>query len=129
MSKKKIYVDFSSTANINNKGSLELLEDIDAVENAFRLWISSFQGDFINQPNKGGYITQWLLKPLSDNNAESIRYAIQDGIEEDFTPAIVLTSVEVTPVYENNYYNIVVKGYIPSLKEKVSWSNKLKTMI
>lgn len=127
MTSKK-YVDFDSTAEIEPNGSLRLLTGNQVLENSLRMWIASFRGEIIRNPEKGGYIVQWLMKPMSEETGIRIKEAIQDGLFEDFDPKVVIQKLDVIPNYEQGYWQIELRGYAPSLKESFSLSEKLRRL-
>ena len=50
-----IYKDYSIDADLTSTGALKVLEGRDAITNALKLWISSFRGEVMRDPSKGGY--------------------------------------------------------------------------
>jgi phage baseplate assembly protein W len=123
---QKFYVDYSSIGEIESNGHLRLLTGQEAVENALRLWIASFRGEIIRRPELGGYIIQWLMKPLSDDVAIRIREAIEDGLYEDFQPRVMIRRLDIVPNYERDYWKIELEGYCPAIKDNINLSEKLR---
>ncbi len=114
------YKDFSIDATLTDQGNLKVLSGQDALENALRLWIASFRGEINRKPYKGGYVTRWLTKPMTETVKDDIREAIIDGISDDFFPSVKLRSVEVLPNYDKGFWEIHVSGYSPEVEEYVN---------
>lgn len=128
MAESKTYTDFTSNAEIEPDGSLRLVSGSEALMNSLRMWIASFQGEIIRRPAKGGYIIQWLMKPMSEETRVRIAEAIEEGLFEDFEPKIRIQKLSVTPNYEGQYWEIELRGYAPLLKEAFSLSEKLRRL-
>lgn len=123
---RRVYRDFSIDAEIDVRGKLVILEGKDAVENALRQWLVSFRGEQIRRPNKGGYVTQWLLKPVNERTRVAIERAIRDGLYEDFTPEIVVDVLEVTPNYEHQFWEIHLEGYSPEARVPINLHEQIR---
>ena len=117
---KVIYKDYSIDATLTSTGTLEVLEGKQAIINALRLWLSSFKGEFIRDPERGGYITRWLMKPINADTALSIKRAIFDGLTDEFSPALIPSAVEVIPNYEKEYWEINIEAYCPAFRESIN---------
>lgn len=124
----RIYRDYSIDAEVNSDGVLEVLEGRAALENAIRQWVSSFRGEYIRNPRKGGYITYWLLKPMNEETRRSIVESIREGFYEDFYPAMEIRTLDVTPNYEGMFWEIHLEGYSPSVKIAVNIHEKLRAL-
>lgn len=122
----KVYKDYSMDAEVDTEGVLVVLSGKEAVENALRQWITSFRGEYIRNPQKGGYVTYWLLKPLNDDTQRAIREAILEGIYEDFTPQIVVKNLTVVPNYTNLSWEISLEAYSPTVKESINIYEELR---
>jgi len=122
----KVYKDYSMDAEVDTEGVLVVLSGKEAVENALRQWITSFRGEYIRNPQKGGYVTYWLLKPLNDDTQRAIKEAILEGIYEDFTPQIVVKNLTVVPNYTNLSWEISLEAYSPTVKESINIYEELR---
>ena len=119
--------DFSIFGSVDANGTLQALDTQQAIENAFRMWMVSSQGEIIRNPRRGGFLIPWVTKPLTVENAQKIRVAILNGLEQDFVPYIQVTSLTVSPNYESRRWDIDLKGYCPDYKIEVSTTTSLKS--
>ena len=114
------FKDYPMDAELTVNGVLRTLEGTEAITNALRQWISSFKGEVIRQPNRGGYISRWLMKPITEETALAIKRAILDGLTDEFTPVLIPQVIEVIPHYEQQYWEIHVEAYSPEFRESVN---------
>lgn len=117
---KFVYKDYSLDAELNESGTLRVLEGKEAIINALRIWISSFRGDVIRRPESGGYITRWLMKPMTEETAFAIKRALNDGLSDEFSPALIPTTIEVIPHYEREFWEIHIEAYCPEFRDHIN---------
>lgn len=101
----------------------------DALTSSLTNWLTSFQGDVIRAPNRAGYLTRYLYKPMSDTNKRNMVEAIIDGIHQDYYPTVKIDTIEIFPDYENKTWEINLSVYSYLLKENTDVSLKLKNLI
>lgn len=123
------YWDYDSLARLDSQGSIKIFNGNQAVANALRNWIRSFEGEYIRRPTLGGIIVKILMKPISENTASKIRTLLMDGLVTYFTPTIRTREITVTPIYDRGYYDIYIEGYVPFIKEKLNYADKLKNLV
>jgi hypothetical protein len=123
-----IYKDYSIDADLTSTGALKVLEGRDAVTNALKLWISSFRGEVMRDPSKGGYITRWLMKPISETTAVAIKRAILDGLNDEFYPILIPSIVDVIPNYEREYWEIHIEAYSPEFRENINMIENIRKL-
>ena len=115
-----VIVDFPGTGQmVNAQGNIPVLTDQDALINAINLWIGSFRGERLYRPHDGGIITEDLLKPMSDERANSIRENLIDGLAHQFTPHVVVSECTVLADYIRDTYWITVRGFCPALRVSI----------
>jgi len=110
--------DYIYDASEDSTGIM-VLENAEAVENALKLWLVSFKGDIVRRPDAGGYITQWLFKPMTEDTRFDIKTAIRIGLEREFVPNIKIDSIKVTPDYNQEIWNIEIYGWVPAIQEEI----------
>lgn len=123
-----IYKDYSIDADLTSTGALKVLEGRDAITNALKLWISSFRGEVMRDPSKGGYVTRWLMKPISETTAIAIKRAILDGFNDEFYPVLIPSVIEVIPNYEREYWEIHIEAYSPEFRENINMIENIRKL-
>jgi hypothetical protein len=123
-----IYKDYSIDADLTSTGALKVLEGRDAITNALKLWISSFRGEVMRDPSKGGYITRWLMKPISETTAVAIKRAILDGLNDEFYPILIPSIVDIIPNYEREYWEIHIEAYSPEFRENINMIENIRKL-
>lgn len=113
----------------DKNGAITQLWGEPALNQSIKLWLVSFQGDIVRAPKRSGYITNWLMKPMNDDNIDRVKMAIKDGIYQDFEPALIIDVLEVTPNYEERYWHIYLEVYSNALKTKAVVDEKIKARV
>jgi len=121
-------VDFAADGLPNSQGNIPVLKNLDALNNAIKLWLGSFRGERLRFPRKGGPIIGYLLKPMSEDVAKDMRIAIRDGLKNDFTPSVTVDGCEVLCDYDSAQYVINVEGFCPSLNSDVRYSDRINCL-
>lgn len=119
--------DFSVFAEKEENGQLLTLGTIGSVENAFRMWLVSQRGEIPRAPSKGGFLVQWLNKPLTPENGEELRATIIEGLEIDFYPNIRVERLSVEPNYRGKYWEIHLIGLVPEFKERIDTFARIRS--
>ncbi|MDA3855885.1 MAG: hypothetical protein PF569_06485 [Candidatus Woesearchaeota archaeon] len=101
------YIDIPISGN--KKNGL-YIKNNDALDNAFRLWITSSPNEFLRRQG-GGILLRHIGKPLNDARALEIRRSIQRGVSNDFSPALEILNLTVTPNYTRKRWEILLVGY------------------
>lgn len=98
-------------------GSLKYLSSTNALRNSIMMWLSSFKGDYIGQPSRGGILTSLLNKPMRTEMIPVIAQAIKDGISFDYQgPELQILNIDVQADLEKREWIIYLEVYAPSLK-------------
>lgn len=129
MSDIRSFYDTSLVGTRNDNGAIEELYGKDAFENSIIIWLTSFKGDVLRKPSRGGYLIPHLTKPMSDDRILDIKDAIQIGFVEDYEPDVILQSIEVVPDYERRKWNITIKAYAVVIKEQLTVEIGLKNLV
>lgn len=120
--------DTSLYGGTDSTGAINQVFGKDAISNAVILWLTSKKGDVIRNPEKGGVVFDYLTKPLSDVNADSMRTVIFASLETDFEPQVIVDAVEVTPDYEKRKWIVNIELYSPTYKTEVTVNTALKNL-
>jgi len=121
--------DSDLIGSINVNGKVKELWNKDALDNAIKLWIISSNGELYRNPKKGGYVVPYLSKPMSDDTRDMITFQIKRGLEEDFVPYFIVSTVDVKPNYENKRWDIYIEGYSPNYKEFTQLNISIKNLV
>lgn len=126
MATTKTYFDYSFRGEIDSNGNMVSYTGSEAVANAVRAWMASFKGEVLRKPTIGGNLVNLLMKPLSEDMALLVREQLVLDLKKEFIPRILVSSITVTPVYEQDYYEIKIKGYCPSVRDKIELDESIK---
>ena len=130
MADTQIYIyDHDYTGRIKPNGEINQVWGKEALTQSIKMWIASYEGDVVRSPMRGGYITQWLMKPMQQVDEDDIIMSIRDGFEQDFTPYLQIRRVEVNPNYEQRYWEIYMEVYSADLKVATVVDEKIKAKL
>jgi hypothetical protein len=101
----------------------------DAFINSLKIWLASFSGESMHAPSRGGYLTQFLMKPMSEANLEHMKDTIRVGLTNDFTPKVKVSYVQVIPHYKERFWEVNVSVYSPDLKQQIDMSEQLRSLV
>jgi hypothetical protein len=121
-------VDFAATGKADIQGNIPVLRDLDALNNAIKLWFGSFRGERLYNPRKGGPIIGYLLKPMSENVANDMKTVIREGLKNDFVPSVKVSRCEVDANFEHSQYIINLVGFCPALNSDVHYSDTINSL-
>lgn len=113
---RNIPYDLDSSGEITSSGSLPEIYGKEALENALKLWFVSNQGESIRRPDRGGYLTAYLLKELSDDNAQNIKQALRDGLDIDYNQDLIITFIDVQADYDKKRWEIKLQCFSQQYK-------------
>ena len=105
----KGFLDVSATFQINPINSdVIVTRNENAIARAVRNLVFTIPGEKPFQPNVGSNVSRLLFENLDRITASSIQSEIEDTIN-NFEPRVSLTEVTVTPNFDNNEFDCVVK--------------------
>ena len=113
---------FGNTDN----GNIKIVYDKEALVNSLKLWIASYQGDFIGLNTRGGYVRKAIGRPMTETDAMDVYHAIITGLKNDFRPALEIVDLSVIPNLKKRRWDIKLDAYAPSLKERIYIQESLK---
>ncbi len=97
----------------------------DALETALRLFLLASPGDYLGYPDKGGWLTQHLTKPMRLIDVIDAQTSITLALQNDFQPSLQVYSVQVIPDWVNLVWNISFTWTCPSLKTSGAFSESV----
>ena len=127
MKRLKSYIfDYHYLGYTNTRGELQHLWEEDALNQSIKLWIASFKGDVIRNPGRGGYINKLFMQPMKITDKDRVIMVIKNGLFQDFEPHLEIIALDVIPNLQNNYWELYMEVYSPSLRVKTSVSERIK---
>ncbi len=126
---KPVLFDYDYQGQTDNKGRIKEFLNKEALSQSLKLWIASMEGDIVRQDKRGGYITRWLMKPMTSVSIDAFEMSIRDGIYQDFTPHLVIQTLEIKPNFEGRYWNIYLEVYSPDYKTNAIVDEKLRARL
>ena len=118
--------DYDISGRVGLGGDILQVWEKDALVNSLKMWIVSRRGDIIREPERGGYLIDWLTKTMNEENAENVEMAIRDGIDQDFNPYLKILHLKVTAENSKRYWKIYLEVYSPDLNLQIQLSEKIK---
>jgi hypothetical protein len=120
------YFDLDLFADVTASGGIQVKYGVDAFYEALTSWLTSMPHDYIRNPAQGGILARQIDKLLGVEQAESIRVSILAGLAVDFEPFVTVSSVTVLPDFETDSWFIAIRGYVPELKELISYEQNFR---
>jgi len=115
----KTYLDYSFSGELNFSGTIKEYIGAEAISNAVKAWMMSFQGEVLRRPSLGGVLIPFLIKPMSESMARVMRDKLESGLRTEFVPRVLVKTLNITPDFENDCYDIKINGYCPSIRGEV----------
>lgn len=109
------FFDIPFNGNKLPDGTVKKLSDGQALENAFKLWLSYATGEKLRD-KRGGWLVNNLNKQMTEDRGLSIKQSILDGLKTSFRPELRVVRISVVPDYQRRKWNITVVAYAPSLQ-------------
>jgi hypothetical protein len=126
--KKYIYdVDYRARTEVN--GGLKYFWNDKALNQSVKLWLASFKGEIIREPERGGYITYWLMHPMNKENIDNIETSIYDGFYQDFRPYLEIRKLKVEPNFAERYWYIYMEVFSTFLNLETTVEERIKARI
>lgn len=121
-----IVYDLNMEGSIDKKGHVREMWNAEALTNSIKMWISSFRGDIMRGPDRGGYISEILMRPMDETDTDDFEQIIRNGFNEDFRPYLRVYNIEIVPNYERRYWSIRLQVYSPDLKVYAEVDERIK---
>ena len=108
----KGFKDISAIFEVNPlNDDLIALKNSNAIARSIRNLIFTNRGDKPFKPFLGSRVTQMLFDPMDPMSSTAIKAEIERTIN-NFEPRVKLEKVEVTPDYDGNQYDVLIKYQI-----------------
>jgi len=109
------FKDISATFQINPLNN-DLISNLNAnaISRSVRNLVFTIPGEKPFQPDIGSNVSRLLFENLDQLTADSIKREIENTIN-NYEPRVDLNEVVVTPNYDSNEFDVVIKYYIVGL--------------
>lgn len=121
--------DVDLLGEIDSTGKITQYYGKEAVANSIKLWLTSFRNDILRTPGKGGYLTNFLFKPMTDTKKSEMVASIRDGFAQEYSPTAIIKSLDVTPDYTNNKWIIDLTVYVDAIKSDVTTTLEVNNLV
>ena len=108
----KGFKDISASFGVNPlNDDLIALTNVNAIARSIRNLVFTQRGDVPFNPVLGSRVNELLFEPMDNITTIAIKEEIQDTIT-NFEPRVKLEEVQVTPDFDENQYDIIIKYII-----------------
>jgi phage baseplate assembly protein W len=106
------FKDYSMSLQVNPLNSdLIVIKNETAIARSIRNLVLTLPGERFFNENLGSKVSRILFENMDDISASVIKDEITNTIN-NYEPRVELISVEVTPNYDNDEYNVTINYYI-----------------
>jgi len=123
---ENIIFDFLKTGGFDSNGQMQRIYGEEAIQNALSMWVESFKGEILRDPQSGGYIRYYIQKPLSEESQSGLSEAIRTGFDQDFSPELELTELVVQPDFAENAWFLRMKVRSTRFKIETITEDRIK---
>lgn len=116
MAVSNTYIDIDLYGRENSSGTPIEHFDEKAIQNALILFLTAKKGDFLYNPELGGYMDYTLFKNLKSASLDRISFAFRNAITKYFAPVIELRGIQINPIYEDHTLEFILSYVNPATK-------------
>ncbi len=106
---KTTFFDIPISGNKLPDGRIKVLNDSEALENAFKLWLS-YAARERYRTTAGGWLINHLGKQMNEERSRLIQQSITGGLSK-FSPELTIISFNITPLYEKKQWPLEIIAY------------------
>ena len=128
MENTKIIYDVDYQGKITADGAITEYWEEDALNVALKLWLASSAGDIIRNPTRGDYLSQYLLKPMSEVDVSLMQMSLRDGLAQDFDIDLEIVELKIEPDFVNRTWKFYMEVYAPILKLRTVVDEQIKAV-
>lgn len=117
----QLIFDYDYKGGLNLQGKIAEVWQEEALKNSIRLWIGSFEGDFIGQPRRGGEVMKHLFKPMNRTSIKKMKADLIKSFDNEFGNFARIERLSVTPMYAERKWklNMAVSSYKLKLRTEI----------
>lgn len=124
-SKTYVFSDMHKGLNINSRGDVEILYDVDAIEQSIKAIMATVSGERVRNP-LGSTLVGLLFQPMTSRVVDSMKDEIRRVIRL-YEPRVSIRTIEITPDYNKNIYDILLEFDVVGLTGRFNTNTKLKS--
>jgi phage baseplate assembly protein W len=127
MKRNYVYSDFNPQLKNDGLGNVKTFFDMDAIEQSIKNIMLTVQNERVRNPI-GSSLVQYLFRPMNADTVRDIRNEIKRLITR-WEPRVTLTRLEVSPNYDQNYYDLEMSFRVKSLGNvQRNFSTKIRSL-
>lgn len=120
------YSDMDSRLSITREGNVKVVYDEDAIIQSIKTILTTITGERVRNPI-GSSLVQYLFRQMTPDTADDIRRLIRRNITQ-YEPRVTLNRVQVTPLYDQNRYELVIDLLINEIDRRITFRQNLRPM-
>ena len=125
LKRKIIYSDVNKGFFTNTKGNLNIVENEDSVNTSIENILLTPIGSRLMVPTFAANLEGYLFEPISNITSAKIRGEVLRAITK-WDPRIIIDNINVTPIYDENTYNIYFTYHVLDLEGEFSFNKILR---
>lgn len=120
------YSDADSRLRKTTTGNVLIKYDEDVIEQSIKTIFATISGERVRSPF-GSSLVRFLFEPMTRITTKRIRRTIIGAIEQ-YEPRVQLITTDVTPNYDNHFYEVIVQYRVVGLKGLYQTSTRLRQL-
>lgn len=120
-----IYSDIDPRLTMLRTGTVQIRYNEDVIHQSIKNIIATISGERIRNPI-GSSIVKLLFEPMNNRTADDIRYQFHQILVQE--PRIQIVELVITPLYDQNAYNMWLTYSIKSIPGLHTFQTKLRTL-
>lgn len=126
MSKKYTFSDLDASMSVDISGNFNILYDEETIIQSIKIIFATISGERVRNPI-GSTLIKLLFEPMTEYTAFAIGNIATDAISK-YEPRVSITDIKVTPLYDQNIYDVQIKFWIKKLNKSLVFKTKLNSM-
>lgn len=125
--------DIDVFGTINANGTIREYVDDAALGNALVQFLMSKKGDYINDPEEGGLISESIFKNITPGSIDKLKFAMENAIDLRFANVVRVEKISIEPDYQtrmtviNVFYTSLLSNERQSATIYVNDTSKIET--
>lgn len=120
-----VYSDMKPTLEITREGTISKVYDSEVVVQSIKTILATVSGERVRNPI-GASVVRLLFQPMNQHLVKQLRTEIADTIVR-YEPRVSIESFNITPYYDENYYDIAMLVRIKGIAQVQKVDFKLRS--